>query len=558
MSAPEPQDDVQEFAALLRRLKERTDRSYGSLARRLNMNTSTLHRYCAGDAVPVDFAPAERFAALCGATAEERMDLHRLWLSAVAARQRPRAGEAAGAAGQEDAAPAGASVDAATGTVAATATEAAVGGGSGAGGTDGATATAAVAPAADGGASATAGEVNAATAAAGGGAAVGDAADEGSAATASDAANGGVGGDVSASAGSAPSVRTVSAATAGDAAGGDVGASDEGEGDALVGGRGVAAPRPWYRRRRVVMTAAAAVALLATLGSLSALPSGRSASDEVAQAPDPSSPTTATASGSPGHSPSKSPSPSATSGSPSPKGTRHSPSASATDGGAATKGTGKSGQQGTATGTPLTWTVNSHIWNAGCGHDYVIDKPPAQVPPPPTAQDAANWAGTLGAIHGRQTMVQISVQGRNSTAVVLEDLRVRVVSRGTPAKGNSYAMDQGCGGALTPRYFSVDLDKDRPIAHSQSGNDGENVIPAVRMPYRVSSEDPEVLLVTAETEGCDCGWYLELDWSSQGRTGTVRIDDNGRPFRTTAIKGLPRYWYGTNTAGGRAWVDYDS
>ncbi|MCX5252969.1 helix-turn-helix domain-containing protein [Streptomyces canus] len=545
MSAPEPQDDVQEFAALLRRLKERTDRSYGSLARRLNMNTSTLHRYCAGDAVPVDFAPAERLAALCGASAEERMDLHRLWLSAVAARQRPRAGEAAGTAG-------------------ATATEAAVGEECGAAATDGATATADRAPAADGGTSATADEVDAA----GGGAANVGTAGEVNAATDSHAVAGGAASrsvaGAAAGGGAADQVSAANVGTAGEVsaanggAAGEVGASVEGEGDALLAGRGAAARRPWYRRRRVAMTVAAAVALLATLGSLSALPSGRSASGEVAQAPDPSSPTTTTASGSPGHSPSKSPSPSATSGSPSPKGTRNNPSASATDGGAATKGTGKSGQQGTATGTPLTWTVNSHVWNAGCGHDYVIDKPPAQVPPPPTAQDAANWAGTLGAIHGRQTMVQISVQGRNSTAVVLEDLRVRVVSRTTPAKGNSYAMDQGCGGALTPRYFSVDLDKDRPIAHSQSGNDGENVIPAVRMPYRVSSEDPEVLLVTAETEGCDCGWYLELDWSSQGRTGTVRVDDDGRPFRTTAIKGLPRYWYGTNTAGERAWVDYDS
>ena len=78
------------------------------------------------------------------------------------------------------------------------------------------------------------------------------------------------------------------------------------------------------------------------------------------------------------------------------------------------------------------------------------------------------------------------------------------------------------------------------------------------MPYRVSSEDPEVLLVNAETEACDCSWCLELDWSSQGRTGTVRVDDDGRPFRTTSIKGLRRYWYGTNTADERAWVDYDS
>ncbi|WP_163016214.1 helix-turn-helix transcriptional regulator, partial [Streptomyces sp. Tu 4128] len=67
--------EVAEFAALLRALKERTDRSYGSLARRLGMNTSTLHRYCAGDAVPLDFAPVERFVALCGATPDKRLEL---------------------------------------------------------------------------------------------------------------------------------------------------------------------------------------------------------------------------------------------------------------------------------------------------------------------------------------------------------------------------------------------------------------------------------------------------------------------------------------------------
>jgi hypothetical protein len=574
LSAPEPQDDVQEFAALLRRLKERTDRSYGSLARRLNMNTSTLHRYCAGDAVPVDFAPVERFAALCGASPEERMDLHRLWLSAVAARQRPRAGETAEAPGTVDetgeAGEAGEATAAAAGDGEAVADDAA-----------------GVSAADEGAAGMGAPDHNAAGVSAPDDSAAGMGAPDHNAAgvSAPDHSAAGMGApdhnaagvsapDDNAAGVSAPddSAAGVSAAddgAAGMSAVGEENAAAEGsptaegvpsaedQADALVAGRGAAAPgRPWYRRRRVAVTAAAAVALLATLGSLSALPSGRSASDEVAQAPDPSSPTTA--SGTPGRSPSKSPSPSTTSGSPSPRGPRNSPSPSATGGGGApSKGTGGSGQQGTATGTPLTWTVNSHIWNAGCGHDYVIDKPPAQVPPPPTSQDAANWAGTLGAIHGKQTMVQISVQGRNSTAVVLEDLRVRVVSRGTPATGNSYAMEQGCGGALTPRYFSVNLDKDRPIAHSQSGNDGENVIPAVRMPYRVSAEDPEILLVTAETENCDCSWYLELDWSSQGRTGTARVDDHGRPFRTTGIKGLPRYWYGTNTAGERAWVDYD-
>ncbi|MCF1599825.1 helix-turn-helix domain-containing protein [Streptomyces muensis] len=422
-------DDVQEFAASLRRLKDRTDRSYGQLARRLNMNTSTLHRYCAGDAVPLDFAPVERFAVLCGATPQERLELHRLWILAVAARQRSR-------------------------TVAPTAT---------------------------------------------------------------------------ADADGAPSPAQVRAEPA------------------------PPAPphRPWYRRRRLLVSAAVATALLATLGSLSALPDDDRprASDSVRGA-DPSRTPTA---GADRPTSTASPKPSATA--PSPSGsapTSKKPPAKPT-GSPDSPSEGAGPQQRPGSGTPLTWSADSHVWQAGCGHDYVVAKPPGQVPPPPAPQDAETWASSQNAVHGRQTLVEVSVQGRTSTAVVLEALRVRVVGRSAPGGGGSYAMDNGCGGALTPRYFDVDLDKDRPIARPADGNDSGVTIPAMRLPYRVSAEDPEVLLIDARTQACDCSWYLELDWSSQGRTGTVRIDDHGRPFRTTGIEGLPRYSYDTSA---RRWGPY--
>ncbi|MDQ0937302.1 hypothetical protein QFZ49_007277 [Streptomyces turgidiscabies] len=61
--------------------------------------------------------------------------------------------------------------------------------------------------------------------------------------------------------------------------------------------------------------------------------------------------------------------------------------------------------------------------------------------------------------------------------------------------------------------------------------------------------DPEGPGTLPEGKVDDCRWYLELDWSSQGRAGTVRVDDAGRPFRTSAIKGLPRYVYSM-----REWV----
>ncbi|MDT3396476.1 helix-turn-helix transcriptional regulator, partial [Streptomyces sp. B1866] len=80
--------ETEEFAALMRELKERSGRSYGALAARLHASSSSLHRYCNGTAVPHEFGPVERFGRLCGATREELVDLHRRWVLADDARHR--------------------------------------------------------------------------------------------------------------------------------------------------------------------------------------------------------------------------------------------------------------------------------------------------------------------------------------------------------------------------------------------------------------------------------------------------------------------------------------
>ena len=81
---------IEEFAGAVGALKERSGLSYGALAKRLHMSTSTLHRYCSGAAVPVDYAPVERLARVCGATSAELVELHRLWVLADEARTRGR------------------------------------------------------------------------------------------------------------------------------------------------------------------------------------------------------------------------------------------------------------------------------------------------------------------------------------------------------------------------------------------------------------------------------------------------------------------------------------
>ncbi|CAL9420484.1 helix-turn-helix domain-containing protein [Streptomyces sp. enrichment culture] len=197
---------------------------------------------------------------------------------------------------------------------------------------------------------------------------------------------------------------------------------------------------------------------------------------------------------------------------------------------------------------PFTWTTGSQLWQGGCGHTYVVDRAPGAVAPPPVAADSGAWARTHGAVHGGEALVRITLQGRSpSHAVVLQALHVRVVERAAPLPWNAYRMDDGCGGAVTPRHFAVDLDRPRPLARPVDGLDASGAevrtIPAVSFPYKVTSSDPEELLVSARTAGCDCRWYLELEWSAGGRSGTVRITDGGKPFRTSGTTGRPAYVY---------------
>ncbi|WP_282696265.1 helix-turn-helix transcriptional regulator [Streptomyces sp. CC208A] len=214
---------------------------------------------------------------------------------------------------------------------------------------------------------------------------------------------------------------------------------------------------------------------------------------------------------------------------------------------------GKSREGAAEPPAPLTWTVASHIWKNGCGHTYLVERTP---PPPPEAADARSWAAAQGAVDGGETLVRVSVQGKGAAAVVLQALHVRVVERGAPLPWAAYRTDDGCGGAVTPRSFEVDLDRPRPVARALDGYDASGqegrTIPAVSFPYAVTAAEPEELLVSARTAGCDCRWYLELEWSSEGHRGTVRIgDEDGEPFRTSGAKGRAVYGY---DSGGRAWI----
>ncbi|MFJ8848628.1 helix-turn-helix domain-containing protein [Streptomyces cyaneofuscatus] len=449
MATPE----AEQFAALLKELKDRSGRSYGVLAGRLHVSTSTLHRYCNGDAVPNEYAPVERFARLCGAAGDELVEVHRRWIVADAARRRPAGAGAAAATGAGGPVQAAASVPAKSVPVAAP---------------EPVPAPEAVVP------------------------------------------------------GSAP-------------------------------GRS-----PWARlsrRTRVLLAAAGVAALLVPAGVVAAdlvgarAEGGAGAQDRAGRAggdalapPAPSGPGPSASSPSPSASASPSPSVSPSSGAPS--------AAPSADPGAPAAGSGtkqpQGGGSGTGLGAPPAVSISSYNWDEPCGQFYLLDRGPEGIDPPPPPQDRRGWARKYGGVEGGNTLLQLTVQGASREAVVLKGLYVRVVSRKAPLPWSAYLMGNGCGSSIVPQTFASDLDTGHPVITPVPGMQGDRTIPAEPFPYKVSSEDVEVFNLDMKATGYDVTWYLELKWSSGGREGMLRIDDHGKPFRTSGMRGRPMYTYGND------------
>ncbi|MEU6057470.1 helix-turn-helix transcriptional regulator [Streptomyces sp. NPDC047097] len=473
--------DAEVFAELLRGLKERSGLSYGALAKRLHMSTSTLHRYCNGSATPADYAPVERLARVCRATPAELVELHRHWILADAARGRkavgpPRPeGEGEGAGGRT-APPTGAEGT----TVGAAAAEAA---------------------AADAGRTAT------------------------GAAEAAPVHDGG----------------------------------SERAAEPVVAGPGPSTALRPTRRRTAVIAAVAAAAVLGAVVLAVNLPSSGGGTRGTAQGPAgasgaatgpadgkrPSPSLSSSPSATPSSSPSASVSADTEKGKPSAGASKPAAVGGGDGGSGAGDGEGGDGNEAEPQGsTSVNVATRPFVYEGPCSQHFLVDSEPSQVgPPAPTEQDAPRWAAAYGAVSSDEQRVAVTLQGSGKDTIVLDSLQVRVVSKGAPPAWNDYAMGSGCGGEVESASFDVDLDAGSPTATTKNGQRG--------FPFSVTESDPLVFYVTAHTRAHDVRWDLTLKWSSGDRQGTVHIDNDGTPFRTSGSAGRPSYHY---PLGGGEWI----
>ncbi|MFC8200489.1 helix-turn-helix domain-containing protein [Streptomyces sp. NPDC057298] len=488
-----------EFTELLGQLKERSGLSYGVLGKRLHTSASTLHRYVNGDAVPTDYAPVERFARICRATPEELVELHRRWVLADARRRQKQAGSGSN-----------------SGSGSANSGSGPADSGSGPGSSNSGSGSGSSSPGsgpAGSNSGSESGSSNSGPTPAGSGSGPG-----------SSGSGAGSGAD------SGFEGRAVSASEV------DADSSTAGASAASMAPLGSPAPPdssdvPVARRRRTVVLAGAAVAAAVVSAALvvNLVPGGddggkgRKGAVGAAESVDGRPQAGGSADAKSG-----SPSPSASrSASPTPS---VSSSASRAGGAGATRGGGPAAADGA---TAPTVAVNPYKWEGPCSQHYLVDRGAEQVPPPPSEPDARGWVNALGGVAAGQQMLAVTVQGTGKATVVLEDLHVRVVDKTKPLAWNDFAMGVGCGGGVETTSFGVNLDAGRPDTSPKAGQRD--------FPYKVSESDPEVFYIFADARTHNVSWFLELDWSSGSESGSVRVDDQGKPFRTSGNVGRPAY-----------------
>lgn len=169
------------------------------------------------------------------------------------------------------------------------------------------------------------------------------------------------------------------------------------------------------------------------------------------------------------------------------------------------------------------------------------------IPPEPLSDTGVNqWEVSHNGIDGNDTVIVVELQGISDQTVVIDPPQLVVTSREKPVLGSAAELSGGCGNTLIHRVFRADLDEQVPSVTLVAGAPyplaqvGKNSAPqASSLSFTVSASHPEYFVIIATTKTAFCKWYINLSWQSMGKFGTLRLENRGQEFRTTAITGDP-------------------
>lgn len=188
----------------------------------------------------------------------------------------------------------------------------------------------------------------------------------------------------------------------------------------------------------------------------------------------------------------------------------------------------------TQTGFTPLGTSHTGIYLFPAGGPAISDVP-ADTLPRANIPAYDRWAEGAGGVPAYTVSYRVVIRAVSDPPVLINGIRVNVVSRADPPAGWFRFPDVGCG-AQPVRRLTVNLDDDpvRPQYLEVDDATGEQLPARYDLTLRVSPADPEVLEINATARRSDVRFTLTLLYQSETGAGEYVIGAD-EPLRVTAL-----------------------
>jgi hypothetical protein len=140
-------------------------------------------------------------------------------------------------------------------------------------------------------------------------------------------------------------------------------------------------------------------------------------------------------------------------------------------------------------------------------------------------------------------IVNLLIQGKSSTAVIIQRVKVKSVSVKNAPKGLRLRTFGDCGDANMSRFL-VDLDTQQPQLKFRDGRDEDGKRRVSSFPYKVTSSDPETAVIVPMTNEHYYRFKFVIEWKSGKDSGELEVGDSSRgdaPFEVVSGSASKQY-----------------
>jgi hypothetical protein len=156
-----------------------------------------------------------------------------------------------------------------------------------------------------------------------------------------------------------------------------------------------------------------------------------------------------------------------------------------------------------------------------------------------TCTDVRDWLISHGAVDVSPSNLKITIEGRSSATVVINDVRARVLSRDDVPEATLVTCPSA--GANEAIGFGFRLSEVTPIAREIASNFPTVLGKSFFATRNVTVADGEALRfdVQAQADAGTYSWVIDIDAVVNGQRSVLTIDDDGHPFRTSSPPSAP-------------------